>query len=126
MKLSWVSYNTGIIVNFHNSLNEKDKRRHAAMIYKNSSWNIENVSKLLSISENTIRKGYGELLTIEDSGRIRKVGGGRKSKLGDSDLMMAFDELIKDFTSGDPCNSEVKYTNLSKCEIADILRGIGV
>ena len=53
------------------------------MIYKNSSWNIENVSKLLSISENTIRKGYEQLLTIEDSGRIRKVGGDRKSKLGD-------------------------------------------
>ena len=54
--------NTDIIVNFHNSLNEKDKRRHAAMIYKNSSWNIEYVSKLLLISENTIRKGYGEAL----------------------------------------------------------------
>lgn len=117
--------NTDIIVNFHNSLNEKDKRRHAAMIYKNSSWNIEYVSKLLLISENTIRKGYGELLNVEDSGRIRKVGGGRKSKLGDSDLMMAFDELIKDFTAGDPCNSEVKYTNLSKGEIAEILRGMG-
>ena len=95
------------------------------MIYKNSSWNIEHVSKLPSISENTIRKGYGELLTIEDSGRIRKVGGGRKSKLGDSDLMMAFDELIKDFTAGDPCNSEVKYTNLSKGDIAKIIRGMG-
>ena len=116
--------NTDIIVNFHNSLNEKDKRRDAAMIYKNSSWNIEHVSKLLSISENTIRKGYEELLTIEDSGRIRKVGGGRKSKLGDSDLMMAFDELIKDFTAGDTCDSEVKYTNLSKDEIAEILRGM--
>ena len=97
--------NLGIIVNFHNSLNEKDKRRHAAMIYKNSSWNIEHVSMVLSISESTIIKCYGELLTIEDSGRIRKVGGGGKSKLGYSDLMMAFDELIKDFTAGDPCNS---------------------
>ena len=57
--------NTDIIVNFHNSLNEKDKRRYAAMIYKNSSWNIEYVSKLLLISENTIRKGYGELLNID-------------------------------------------------------------
>ena len=64
-------------------------------------------------------------MTIEDSGRIRKVGGGRKFKLGNSDLMIAFDELIKDFTAGDPCNSKVKYTNLSKGESAEILRGMG-
>ena len=49
---------TEIIVTFHNSLNERDKRRHAAMIYRNSPWTIEYVSNLLSISENTIRKGY--------------------------------------------------------------------
>ena len=62
--------------------------------------NIEYVSKLLSIFENTVRKGYGELLNIEDSDRVRKVGGGRKSELGDSDLMMVLDELIKDVTAG--------------------------
>ena len=61
---------TEIIIAFHNSLNERDKRRHAAMIYQNSPWTIEYVSNLLSISENTIRKGYGELL-VEDKNNNR-------------------------------------------------------
>jgi len=117
---------TEIIIAFHNSLNERDKRRHAAMIYQNSPWTIEYVSNLLSISENTIRKGYGELL-VEDknNNRVRQKGGGRKSKFDDADLIHAFDEIMKDFTAGDPCNENIKYTNLSKGEIAEILRGMG-
>lgn len=96
------------------------------MIYQNSPWTIEYVSNLLSISENTIRKGYGELL-VEDknNNRVRRKGAGRKSKFGDSDLMHAFDEIMEDFTAGDPCNEHIKYTNLSKGEIAEILRGMG-
>ena len=108
---------TQIILHFHNSLNEKNKRRHAPMNYQNSLWPIQSVASCYQSLKNYHKKNYGELLNgSEYDDRIRKKGGGRKSKFDDADLINAFDEIMKDSTAGDPCNENIKYTNLSKGE----------
>tara|TARA_B100000683_G_scaffold252616_1_gene269682 strand:+ start:82 stop:363 length:282 start_codon:yes stop_codon:yes gene_type:complete len=72
-----------------NSLNEKERRRFAAVLYDLSN-NLGYISKLLEISEKTIRRGSDELsmekLLLPD--RQREIGGGRKKSGTIKKLMM--------------------------------------
>lgn len=110
---------------FFESLGEKDSRRFAgvlALLFNNIL-----ILKILEITEKTLRRGVSELK--EDSlpceGRQRKKGGGRKAKWNDSEMNKAFNEVIHPFIAGDPINPKVKWTNLSRAEIAELLSDKG-
>ena len=106
-----------------NSLNEKERRRFAAVLYDLSN-DLGYISKLLDISEKTIRRGSDELsmgkLLLPN--RQREIGGGRKNKWNNKEINDAVMEVIQPYLAGDPTNPEIKWTNLSHVEISDILK----
>ena len=60
--------------------------------------------------------------SLNQSG-IRKPGGGRKQSSDTiSGLGQAFHDILKDNTAGDPMNDKVKWTSLSRSEIAEKLK----
>jgi hypothetical protein len=70
--------------NVFQTLNEKDRRRFAAIQARQlGHGGITYISKLLTISESTISRGIGELDTLSNDpaeGRVRKPGAGRKKR----------------------------------------------
>ena len=63
------------------TLNERDRRRYAAVEAKKSPWGgIDYIADLLGIDSRTISQGLTDLKESQDavSDRIRKQGGGRK------------------------------------------------
>ena len=70
--------------NVFQTLNEKDKRRFAAIQARQlGHGGITYLAKLLGISESTISRGIEELDTLPDDpaeGRVRRPGAGRKKK----------------------------------------------
>jgi len=86
--------------------------------------------QLLGCSRNTIIKGLEDLEKMDEqtlnSSRIRKKGGGRKSLLSTRiGIDVAFLEVLKNHTAGDPMNKLIKWTNLTHKEIASGLRAAG-
>lgn len=71
------------MLNFYSSLNESNKRRYAALeSNKLGHGGKKYIKELFSTSYDSISKGLQELSNSDLSpySRIRKVGGGRKSK----------------------------------------------
>ena len=70
--------------NVFHTLNEKDRRRFAAIQARQlGHGGITYLSNLLEISESTISRGIDELDTLPDDpaeGRVRRPGAGRKKK----------------------------------------------
>ena len=70
--------------NVFHALNEKDRRRFAAIQSRQlGHGGISYISKLLAISESTISRGIDELDTLSSDpakGRVRKPGAGRKKR----------------------------------------------
>ncbi len=68
--------------NVFHTLNEKDKRRFAAVQARQlGHGGITYISNLLDVSESTISRGIDELDTLLDDpaeGRVRRPGAGRK------------------------------------------------
>jgi hypothetical protein len=63
----------------------------------------------------------------DDDTRIRQSGGGRKSKLETMPgLEAAFLQVIENHTAGSPMDEEVKWTNLSREEIAFRIQAEGL
>lgn len=115
---------------YYQSLSEKDRRRYAAIeAVKLGYGGITYVSKLLGCDYYTIRFGMYELKD-EDSlsmTSIRRSGGGRKSAFESiPELDKAFLEVIAQHTAGSPTDELVKWTNLTRQEIADLLTDGGV
>lgn len=110
----------------YDSLSEKDRRRYAAVEAKKVGYGgINYISSLFLCDDKTIKKGMRELEDEECLAQagIRKPGGGRKKlieKLGSID--QAFHEVLKEHTAGDPMNEKVKWTTLSRSEIAKALK----
>jgi len=113
------------MLNFYNSLSEKDRRRYAAIEaeklgYGGSSY----IQRILGCDDRTITRGQQELtsdLSQEDD-RIRQPGGGRKPIIETTEgIDEAFLEVIKDHVAGDPMDETVKWTNLSRSAIAEKL-----
>ena len=68
---------------FFNNLSEKDKRLYAGLeAMKLGYYGVQEVSILLGIDKQTVRKGKKDLASesLLSSERIRKIGGGRKKK----------------------------------------------
>jgi len=70
--------------NVFHTLNEKDRRRFAAIQARQlGHGGISYISKLFTISESTISRGIDELDTLSSDpaeGRVRKPGAGRKKR----------------------------------------------
>ena len=112
---------------FYDRLNEKDKRRYAAVeASKLGRGGQVYIEKVLGCDRNTIAKGMRELesgAVSEDHGnRIRRVGGGRKrAEDVDASIEVDFLNLLADYTAGNPMDESLKWTNLSPKRIVQRL-----
>jgi hypothetical protein len=111
----------------YQTLSEKDKRRYAAVeALKLGHGGQSYIAQLLSCSRNTITEGLKDLAELPDGSGyerpIRQPGGGRK---GYEETYPAIDEqflaVLADHTAGDPMDEQIRWTNLSRQEIADRL-----
>jgi hypothetical protein len=105
-----------------NRLSEKDKRLYAAVeALKFSYGGISYIAQLFACSRNTILRGIIELGGKETipRNRDRKAGGGRKQVIEmQADINDVFLSVLKEHTAGDPMDEKVKWTNLTKADIA--------
>ncbi len=111
----------------YNTLNEKDKRRYAAVeALKLGHGGIGYIALLFECSRNTISEGMRELQSFPEDvsydPRIRKPGAGRKPyEQTIPNIEDAFLDVIEDNTAGDPMQEGVLWTNLSARIIAQKL-----
>jgi hypothetical protein len=105
-----------------NRLSEKDKRLYAGVeALKFSYGGISYIAQLFACSRNTILRGIIELGGKETipRNRDRKAGGGRKPVMEkQADINEVFLSVLKEHTAGDPMDEKVKWTNLTKADIA--------
>ncbi len=114
---------------FYETLSEKDRRRYAAIEAKKlGHGGISYVCRVLQCNARTVQRGMQELAEglLGDKHRIRQAGGGRKSMLATTPgLEEAFLQVIDNHTAGSPMDEKVKWTNLSRSELAHRLEGEG-
>jgi len=106
----------------YSRLSEKDKRLYAGIeALKFSYGGISYIAQLFSCSRNTVQRGIKEL-GAKDAipiNRDRKAGGGRKQVIeNNQDINDIFLSVLKEHTAGDPMDEKVKWTNLTKADIA--------
>jgi hypothetical protein len=114
----------------YHSLSEKDRRRYAAIEALKLGWGgITYISQIFGCDYYTIRFGMDEL-DSEDAmnmSEIRRPGGGRKSAFETIEgLDAAFLKVIAQHTAGSPMDEKVKWTNLTRQEMAELLKGEGI
>jgi hypothetical protein len=83
----------------------------------------------LGCNYRTIKKGITELKppNLLNSPRIRRPGGGRKKAIETiSGINEAFLDIMENHTAGSPMNQELKWTNLTRQQIADLLVATGI
>lgn len=113
----------------YKSLNEKDRRRYAAIEAAKLGWGgISYISALFGCDYYTVRFGLSELddeVAMDRKG-IRAEGGGRKTAFETVEgLDEAFINVIAQHTAGSPMDETQKWTNLKRQEIADLLAAEG-
>lgn len=115
---------------FYDSLSEKDRRRYAAVEAMKLGWGgLSYISQLLGCDDEAMQLGKRELEQQEGlkQSRVRRVGGGRKTALATiAGLDEAFLRVIAKHTAGSPTDETIKWTNLTRQEIAQLLRVEGV
>ncbi len=115
---------------FYDSLSEKDRRRYAAVeSSKLGHGGVTYVASVLLCDEKTIQRGMIDLGSQEEMQKesIRSQGGGRKSKLEKYDnINKVFLDVLRKNTAGDPMDEKVKWTNLSKGDIRDLMDKCGL
>jgi hypothetical protein len=113
------------IAAFYESLSEKDRRRYAAIeASKLGRGGLSYMARVLSCDRHTIAQGVQELGDAAELQRssIRRTGGGRKhSQESIAGLDAAFLQVVEHHTAGSPMNAAVKWTNLTRQEIAGYL-----
>jgi len=110
---------------YYQSLSEKDRRRYAAIeALKLGHGGISYISKLFGCHAKPIRRGVAELQdehALSDQ-RIRQPGGGRKRAVETIEgLSAAFLRVIEHHTAGSPMDESIKWTHLSRQQIAALL-----
>lgn len=115
---------------FYQSLSEKDRRRYAAVeVLKLGRGGLSYVCQLLGCDDEAIQLGKRELADQNQlkQSRIRRFGGGRKSAFATiAGLDDAFLRVIAQHTAGSPMNETIKWTNLTRQEIASLLEREGI
>ena len=115
---------------YYHSLSEKDRRRYAGIeALKLGHGGISYMSRVLGCDHKTIKLGMSELndeSVLHESG-IRRAGGGRKSSFEVFDnLDEVFLRVIAPHTAGSPMDEQIKWTNLSRPKIAELLAAEGI
>ncbi len=113
-------------------MDERMSRQWAAAEAAAYGWGgMRAVSEATGMSPHTIRKGLSELAVREANphapipDRIRRPGGGRKSRTElDPELEMALESLVDPATRGDP-QSPLRWTCKSTTRLAEELAGQG-
>ena len=119
---------TDLMLKHHQSLSEKYQRKYAAIeAVKQGRGGIIYIARVLGVNRNTIAKGIKELKTESDTTfdrqRIRRRGGGRKTRESEiPDLNERFLEVLKNHTAGDPMSEKIKWTNLTQQQIVEGLK----
>ena len=115
---------------YYRSLSEKDRRRYAGIeALKLGHGGIRYMTQVLGCDYKTIKFGMRELSdeSALDEPGIRRAGGGRKSALAMIEgLDEAFLKVVSPHTAGSPMDERVKWTNLSRPKIAELLKAEGV
>jgi transposase len=112
---------------FYETLNEKAKRRYAAVeAHKLGRGGIRYMAQLLGCARSTIYTGLRDLAALphepELAERIRRPGGGRhRYEQLYPEIDRAFLDVLAAHTAGDPMNEQVRWTNLTRQEIARLL-----
>ena len=114
------------MIHFYDSLNEKDRRRYAAVEAKKlGHGGTDYICCLFGCDGKTVRRGISDLhdeQTLNIDG-IRKPGGGRKKIIESMEYIdQAFLDVLQDHTAGDPMDERVKWTGLSRTEISKSLK----
>jgi hypothetical protein len=111
---------------YYTSLSERDRRRYAAIeAVKLGHGGISYIGRVLNCDYRTIKTGMQELSdeTAFQDTRIRRPGGGRKAALETiENLDEAFLRVIANHTAGSPMDESVKWTHLTRGEIAQLLQ----
>jgi hypothetical protein len=117
------------MVNFYESLNEKDRRHFSAISTMQLPYGGKKyISNILKIDTRTIYEGKIEIENndIVDKG-IRRKGAGRKGiEEVIPDIDKTFLKVLKDHTAGDPMNKKIIYTDLTKNEIVFKMKSNGI
>lgn len=115
---------------FYHSLSERDRRRYAAVEALKLGWGgLSYISQLLECDDEAMQLGKRELAQQEelDPSRVRRPGGGRKAALATvAGLEEAFLRVIAKHTAGSPMDETIKWTNLTRQEIARLLKAEGI
>ena len=110
---------------FYHSLSEKERRRYAAIeALKIGYGGISYAERLFGVNCRTVNRGIEDLKSPElmSPSRIRVQGGGRKKKLETIvGLEAAFLRVIERHIAGSPMDEEIRWTHLTRQEIADLL-----
>ncbi|MCP4704390.1 MAG: ISAzo13 family transposase [candidate division Zixibacteria bacterium] len=114
------------MVVFYNSLSEKDKRGYAVTeALKLPHGGIRYISELFGCDRKTVSRAIIERKNPEliEKDRIRKKGGGRKLSVN---IIPGIHEnfliVLRDYTAGDPMDDNIRWTNLTRQQIADKLQ----
>lgn len=115
---------------FYQSLSEKERRRYAAVEAMKLGWGgLSYISQLFGCDDEAMQLGKQELddaVRLNESG-IRRPGGGRKSAFETiAGLDEAFLQVIAQHTAGSPMDETIKWTNLTRQEIAMLLKREGI
>lgn len=112
---------------YYQSLSEKGRRRYAGIeAIKLGHGGISYISRVLGCDYRTIKSGMAEL---QDDGErldepgIRRRRGGRKSAFEViAGLDAVFLKVMEHHTAGSPVDETVRWTNLSRPKIAELLK----
>lgn len=111
---------------FYSTLDEPGKRRFAGLeAEKLGHGGSTYIRDLLGCDFKTIKKGTDELdLDIEklEQVRVRKIGGGRKSKVENKVVNKIFLKVISKHTAGSPEDENLKWTYLNQDDIVNEMR----
>ncbi|NEP90266.1 MAG: hypothetical protein F6K18_27465 [Okeania sp. SIO2C2] len=114
----------------YNSLSEKDRRRYAGIEALKLGWGgISYINLLFRCDYYTIPLGIDELddSSAMSMSKVRRSGGGGKSAISSIEgLDEAFFKVIAEHTAGSPTNEQLKWTNLTRQEISQLLKEEGI
>lgn len=114
----------------YDGLSEKDRRAYAGVeAIKLPRGGRTYIANLFGCSRNTVLKGIFELEAPESitQDRIRKKGGGRKKAIDTiENIDDVFLKVIDDHIAGDPMDEKIRWTNLSRNQIASKMKQEGI
>lgn len=115
---------------FYHCLSEKDRRRYAAVEAMKLGWGGKSyISQLFRCDDESMQLGLSELKdeTALKTSRIRGPGGGRPKALETIEgLDEAFLRVVAEHTAGLPTDETVKWTNLTRQQIAQLIEQEGI